>query len=221
MIAGGFGLTILVGALLLILPASSAEGVWTGFLDALFTSTSAVCVTGLIVVDTAVYWSPFGKVVILLLIQVGGLGIMLFAALIGLAIGWVIYSRDATTQRERDRFEIPVLYPLLRHKLYVDDLALGISRGTQGPVARFVDWTNTYVIDSIVNMVGLGVKRLGTFVYAILDQRGVDGFFNGLSAVTDSAGSALRKLQTGRVQQYATAFVVGALVLVVVFVIVV
>lgn len=86
MIAGGFGLTILVGALLLILPASSAEGVWTGFLDALFTSTSAVCVTGLIVVDTAVYWSPFGKVVILLLIQVGGLGIMLFAALIGLAL---------------------------------------------------------------------------------------------------------------------------------------
>lgn len=85
-IATGFGVTILLGALILMLPVSSAEGIWTSFLDALFTATSAVCVTGLIVVDTAVHWSPFGKVVILALIQVGGLGIMLFAALIGLAL---------------------------------------------------------------------------------------------------------------------------------------
>lgn len=77
---------IALGTILLMLPISSAGAKWTGVIDALFTATSAVCVTGLIVVDTAVYWSPFGKVVILLLIQLGGLGIMLFASLIGLAL---------------------------------------------------------------------------------------------------------------------------------------
>ncbi|WP_259461109.1 MULTISPECIES: TrkH family potassium uptake protein [unclassified Microbacterium] len=85
-IAIGFGTAIAVGTVLLMLPLSSATGRWTGLVDALFTSTSAVCVTGLVVVDTPVHWSPFGKIVILLLIQLGGLGIMLFAALVGLAL---------------------------------------------------------------------------------------------------------------------------------------
>ena len=85
-IVAGFGSAVALGTLLLMLPISSADGRWTGFVDALFTSTSAICVTGLIVTDTPVYWSPFGKVVILTLIQLGGLGIMLFAALIGLAL---------------------------------------------------------------------------------------------------------------------------------------
>ncbi|UWF78564.1 TrkH family potassium uptake protein [Microbacterium neungamense] len=85
-IATGFGTTIVLGALVLMLPISSAGARWTGPVEALFTSTSAVCVTGLIVVDTAVYWSPFGKIVIMLLIQLGGLGIMLFAALVGIAL---------------------------------------------------------------------------------------------------------------------------------------
>lgn len=97
----GFGATILIGALLLMLPVASADGRWTGPLEALFTSTSAVCVTGLIVVDTAVYWSPFGKVVVMLLIQLGGLGIMLFASLIGLALARRLTVRSrmlATTE---------------------------------------------------------------------------------------------------------------------------
>ncbi|WP_344001339.1 TrkH family potassium uptake protein [Microbacterium paludicola] len=85
-IVAGFGAVVAAGTILLMLPISSAQGRWTGFVDALFTSTSAVCVTGLIVTDTPVYWSPFGKLVILALIQLGGLGIMLFAALIGLAL---------------------------------------------------------------------------------------------------------------------------------------
>ncbi|APH43844.1 ATPase [Microbacterium sp. 1.5R] len=85
-IASGFGAVIIIGTVLLMLPISSSAQTWTPPIDALFTATSAVCVTGLVVVDTAVFWSPFGKVVILALIQVGGLGIMLFAALIGLAL---------------------------------------------------------------------------------------------------------------------------------------
>ena len=83
-IAFGFGAVIVIGTLLLMLPVSSTDRTWTSPIDALFTATSAVCVTGLVVVDTAVFWSPFGKVVILVLIQLGGLGIMLVAALDGL-----------------------------------------------------------------------------------------------------------------------------------------
>ncbi|QIM16274.1 TrkH family potassium uptake protein [Leucobacter insecticola] len=82
----GFAGAVALGTLLLMLPVSSAEGRWTGVVDALFTATSAVCVTGLTVVDTATHWSGFGQVVILLLIQLGGLGIMLFAALVGLLL---------------------------------------------------------------------------------------------------------------------------------------
>lgn len=71
-----FGALILLGTALLMLPVASAANRDTTFLQALFTSTSAVCVTGLAVVDTAVHWSPFGQGIILLLIQVGGLGIV-------------------------------------------------------------------------------------------------------------------------------------------------
>ncbi|MBC8535210.1 TrkH family potassium uptake protein [Feifania hominis] len=77
----GFALVILLGALLLTLPISSRSGQWTNPLDALFTATSATCVTGLIVVDTYLHWSVFGQIVILLLIQTGGLGFMTLATM--------------------------------------------------------------------------------------------------------------------------------------------
>lgn len=75
-ISASFALMILVGALLLNLPIASRDGQSVGFLNALFTATSANCVTGLVVVDTASHWTAFGKVVILLLIQFGGLGLV-------------------------------------------------------------------------------------------------------------------------------------------------
>ena len=86
-----FGAAISAGTLLLWLPLSS-RGDPLGFLDALFTATSAVCVTGLTVVDTGSHFTPFGQVVILLLIQLGGLGIMtlgtFFVAALGGRLGW-------------------------------------------------------------------------------------------------------------------------------------
>ncbi|SHE32606.1 trk system potassium uptake protein TrkH [Desulforamulus putei DSM 12395] len=91
----GFAAVILVGAILLTLPISSATGQPTDFLTALFTSTSAVCVTGLVVVDTGTYWSTFGQTVIICLIQVGGLGFMTMAVLF-----WLIMGRRVTF-RER------------------------------------------------------------------------------------------------------------------------
>ncbi|WP_231946491.1 TrkH family potassium uptake protein [Auraticoccus monumenti] len=75
-------LAIVVGTALLALPVASADGQRAGWVTALFTATSAVCVTGLVVVDTATYWSWFGELVILLLIQAGGLGIMTLATLV-------------------------------------------------------------------------------------------------------------------------------------------
>lgn len=77
----GFAIMILIGALILMTPFSSASGEWTDFVSALFTATSAVCVTGLIVVDTGTYWSGFGQFVIIALIQIGGLGFMTFTTL--------------------------------------------------------------------------------------------------------------------------------------------
>ena len=77
---------ILTGALLLSLPAAAADGASAGWSTALFTATTSVCVTGLVVVDTFSYWSPFGKAVILGLIQVGGLGIIASYALLMLLL---------------------------------------------------------------------------------------------------------------------------------------
>jgi potassium uptake TrkH family protein len=82
----GFAATILIGTGILMLPIARVGPGGASFLEALFTATSAVCVTGHIVVDTATYWTPFGQVVILALVQVGGFGIMTFASVIGLAV---------------------------------------------------------------------------------------------------------------------------------------
>lgn len=79
-IIGGFALVILLGALLLMLPISSKGGDITPFSQTLFTATSACCVTGLVVVDTATHWSVFGQIIILLLIQIGGLGVISVAS---------------------------------------------------------------------------------------------------------------------------------------------
>lgn len=90
-IALGFLGAILIGTLLLMLPISSATGSVTNFVDSLFTATTSVCVTGLVTVPTYAHWSIFGQVVIVLLIQIGGLGVitftMLFMMLLGKKIG--------------------------------------------------------------------------------------------------------------------------------------
>ena len=81
-IALGYMLTILIGTLFLILPISSKDGKMTNFLDAMFIATSATCVTGLSVFDTFAHWTFFGQLIILFLIQIGGLGLMTVITLI-------------------------------------------------------------------------------------------------------------------------------------------
>lgn len=78
-IIAGFAGVIILGAILLMMPFSSAEHIVTPFKDALFTAVSATCVTGLVVRDTATYWSLFGQIIILVMIQIGGMGIITIA----------------------------------------------------------------------------------------------------------------------------------------------
>ena len=95
-----FGGMILLGAFLLMLPISSQTNQVTSFIDALFTATSAVCVTGLVVVDTGTYWSVFGKTIILLLIQIGGLGFMTMTTSIAIILGKRIGLRNRMIMQE-------------------------------------------------------------------------------------------------------------------------
>ena len=96
----GFFSMILLGTFLLMLPFSSRAGVATPFSDALFTATSAVCVTGLVVYDTAVYWSMFGQTVIIILIQIGGMGVITVAASFALISGRRISLMQRSTMQE-------------------------------------------------------------------------------------------------------------------------
>lgn len=98
-LVGGFASVIFVGALLLSLPVSARAG-RLPFLDALFTATSAVCVTGLVVVDTGTYFTLFGQVVIMILIQIGGLGIMTAATTIFILLGKKITLRERLVMQE-------------------------------------------------------------------------------------------------------------------------
>ena len=96
----GFAGVILLGALLLMLPVASASGAWTPFRESLFTSTSAVCVTGLVVFDSGSYWSVFGQGVILLLIQIGGLGVITMAATFLMIAGKNISLKERSAMQD-------------------------------------------------------------------------------------------------------------------------
>ena len=115
----GFGAAIAGGTALLLTPMAKAGPGSASFIEALFTATSAVCVTGLVVVDTPTFWTPFGQAVILVLIQLGGLGIMIFASLIGLLLARRISVRSR-------------LYAAAEAKVLGLDDVRGVVRGIVG-----------------------------------------------------------------------------------------
>lgn len=96
----GFAGVIILGTILLMLPISSTSGNMTPFFDALFTSTSAACVTGLVVQDTATHWSMFGQFVILLMIQIGGLGIVTLSVAMAMLAGRKIGLMQRSTLQD-------------------------------------------------------------------------------------------------------------------------
>lgn len=120
-IAFGFLTGILIGTFLLMLPSASAKGTWTPIEDAAFTATTSICVTGLVTVNTMQHWSFFGQVVILLLIQLGGLGVVTFTTVVLLAL------RKRISLKERlliqDAYNLDTLSGLVR-------LTVQILKGT-------------------------------------------------------------------------------------------
>ena len=140
----------------------------------------------------------------------------LAAAVAGLWLGWVAFGPPAADRTDRDRVEVPVLYPLLRQKYYLDHAALGLVWVIRQPAARAVNWVNDYVIDGVVNGVGALCQRLAGLLYGGVDQHGIDGVVHGLSWGTSGMGGMIRRIQSGRVQQYAGLLVAGLLLLAVV-----
>jgi trk system potassium uptake protein TrkH len=164
---GGFVSLILVGALLLSLPAAAREG-RLPFLDALFTATSAVCVTGLVVVDTGTYFTRFGQTVIMVLIQVGGLGIMTAATTVFILLGKKITLRERLVMQEAmNQF---TLAGLVRLAYMVVLLALAVEAvGAVLLATRFVPayglWTGLFysVFHAVSAFCNAGFDLIGDF----------------------------------------------------------
>lgn len=133
----GFLVVILLGSCLLMLPFASQAGQWTGFLPALFTATSATCVTGLVVVDTATYWSTFGQIVILILIQIGGLGVVTMTGAFALLSMRKIGLFERNTMQEA--MSAPQMGGIVRLLIFILQFACTIELlGTLLLLPRFV-----------------------------------------------------------------------------------
>jgi len=117
-LAIGFLTVILTGGILLSLPVATISGESTSFLDSIFTATSAVCVTGLVVVDTGTYWSTFGQMIILILIEIGGLGFMAMSTFFAMILGKRISLRERLVMQEAyNTFSIQGIISHVRYML--------------------------------------------------------------------------------------------------------
>lgn len=196
----GFAAIILAGSLLLMLPVSSSSGESLSFVNALFTATSATCVTGLVVVDTGTFFSPFGQTVILLLIQVGGLGFMSMATLFALVFRRRISLKDRLLLQEAmNQSSIEGIVRLLRkvllYSLVIEGTAallLSIRWAFDMPVGRAVYFgifhaismfnnagfdlfgeyrsLTGYVYDPLVNFVMMALIVLGGLGFIVLSD---------------------------------------------------
>ncbi|MCI5839917.1 MAG: TrkH family potassium uptake protein [Peptoniphilaceae bacterium] len=112
-------LVIFIGAIILTLPISSSNGEYTPFIDAFFTSTSAFCVTGLVTVTSATYWNLFGKIIILLIIQLGGIGIMTLTAMVFIFLNKNISLKQrALMQEESNSSNRRGIVKLMKYIMY-------------------------------------------------------------------------------------------------------
>lgn len=123
LIALSFLATILIGALLLMLPVSSADGLMTAPIDALFTATTSVCVTGLVTVSTMSHWSVFGQIVIAILIQAGGLGLLTVSMAVLLFMGKRFHLREQIMVQETYGLDSLAGVHLVVRKIIIGTLA--------------------------------------------------------------------------------------------------
>lgn len=180
-VALGFALIILLGACLLCLPIASKSGGSTPFLTSLFTATSATCVTGLVLVDTYLHWSVFGQLVILALIQIGGLGFMTLMTAFSLALHRTVSLRERTLLKEN--FNMPEIGGMVR-------LTKRIVRGT-----LLIEGIGAAILSACL-IPKLGVGRgiytgvflgISAFCNAGFDLLGSYGAFSSLVPMADNA----------------------------------
>ncbi len=139
-IALGWLLIITTGALLLTLPAASSDGISISFINALFTATSATCVTGLIVLDTGRAFSAFGQLVILILVQTGGLGIMTITTMFAFLVGKRISLKERLIMQESfNQFSVGGLVRLAKYILIFTVVIEGV-----GATILFFYWQRIY-----------------------------------------------------------------------------
>lgn len=183
LIVASFALVILLGTLLLTLPVSSAAHRFTSPLDALFTATSSTCVTGLSVVDTTTHWSTFGHAVILVLIQIGGLGLSTFAIGFSLLVRRRLGIRELVLAKEASGGDMQEIVPLLKLMLGFTFLCEALGAGLL--MLRFVP---AYGTGGIWPSVFVAVSAYCNAGFDIL------GFVPGNSSLTAFAGDPLVSL---------------------------
>lgn len=164
----GFLLLIFIGALLLTLPISSQDGHYTNFLDCVFISTSATCVTGLVTLDTGTHWSYFGQFVILCLIQIGGLGFMSVATLIALLMGRRVTLKERLViQQSLNSFSIQGLVKMSKYLLiftFLVETAGALLLATQFvPQFGYVKGIYFSIFHSISAFCNAGIDLIGNF----------------------------------------------------------
>ena len=133
----------------------------------------------------------------------------------GLFLAYQYYEKNRGPHglTSRNRFA-KAGYTFLENKYYLDDLYTGVIAGsTKGPLARASNWFNQNVLDGVVNGVGTGARKVAGFVYTNVDQTVIDGVVNGSGELSGQAGGLLRRLQTGKVQQYASILFAGVVLL--------
>ena len=167
---------VLLGGLLLSLPVSSASGQWTSYFDSLFTAISATCVTGLVVKDTATYWSPFGQAVILVLIQVGGLGVFTTAFIVRVFSG----SKVTLIQRSllKDSISGDNVAGIIRMSLFI--LKVVISAELIGAVLLYFVFEKDF--GPVLGIWYAVFHSVSAFCNAGFDLMGVREHFSSLTA---------------------------------------
>lgn len=175
----GFILVILVGCFLLMLPVSTADGRGSSFYDALFTATSAVCVTGLVVQDTATYWSSFGQAVIIVLIQIGGMGVVSLAVLVAIISGRKIGLMQRSTMQEA--ISAPNVGGIIRLTGFF--LKVTVVVELLGAVAMFPVFYKDFGIKGIWYSV---FHSISAFCNAGFDLMGVNKRFSSFTSYSDN-----------------------------------
>ncbi|WP_017872566.1 TrkH family potassium uptake protein [Candidatus Caldatribacterium saccharofermentans] len=194
----GFSALILIGTVLLLFPFSVASGNAMRFIDALFTATSAVCVTGLVVVDTGTFFSLWGQIIILILIQFGGLGYMTVATLLALALRRRIEYRDRLAIRDSFSLDVPggavrFVLDVLRYVLWVEGVGFlllfvaflrhfslpqaffsalfhSVSAFCNAGFSVFSNSLESFALDPLVNLTVIGLIVIGGIGFVVIRE---------------------------------------------------